>query len=109
MTGLDATSIAVVREGRAESAYRLVVGGRPVRIAFRARADATEPLCGLASMAAKYVRELFMESFNRWFAARVEGLRPTAGYHGDGQRFLRDLEAGWPDLAHHRDDLVRVR
>jgi len=42
----------------------------------------------LASMTAKYVRELWMDRMNRWFAARVTNLAPTAGYVKDGRRFV---------------------
>ena len=41
----------------------------------------------LASMTAKYLRELSMRAFNEFWCARVPGLRPTAGYPGDAPRF----------------------
>jgi hypothetical protein len=45
----------------------------------------------LASMVAKYVRELSMDQLNGYFAERVPGLRPTAGYGLDAWRFLDDV------------------
>ena len=61
----------------------------------------------LASMAAKYLRELFMEGLNAFFAARVEGLRPTAGYYGDGTRFLEEVGPVLADLGCSKDEFVR--
>jgi hypothetical protein len=42
-------------------------------------------------MTAKYTRELWMRRLNRWFAGRVDGLAPTAGYVEDGRRFLASV------------------
>lgn len=101
--------LAVLREKPAESIYRLTPAGRPpVTIHVRVKGDATRAPVALASLLAKYVRELFMESLNAWFAERRPGLRPTAGYPQDARRFLEDvgqLVAG----AGIRERLVRVR
>ena len=91
MAALGPASILAERESREASVYRLRIDGRPVRIRFERQADAHDPLAALASMAAKYTRELFMEGFNAYFAARIDGLRPTAGYYTDGKRFLDDI------------------
>jgi hypothetical protein len=32
-----------------------------------------------------------MRRLNRWFAGRVDGLAPTAGYVEDGRRFLASV------------------
>ena len=39
-------------------------------------------------MAAKYLRELFMAEFNRFWVDKVPGLKPTAGYPGDSVRYM---------------------
>ena len=51
--------------------------------------DAYFPVA-LASMAAKYVRELMMIRFNRYFTTMDPALKPTAGYVSDARRWLRD-------------------
>lgn len=51
--------------------------------------DAYFPVA-LASMSAKYVRELLMMRFNRYFVSRDAALKPTAGYVQDARRWLRD-------------------
>ena len=47
----------------------------------------------LASMAAKYLRELSMQAFNAHWSARIPGLRETAGYPVDAARWRREAEA----------------
>lgn len=86
------SQVTVLHERRDESAYVLERPGcRPARIDFKIQADATRAPVALASVVAKTVRELFMESLNAWFAARCPGVRPTAGYPTDAQRFLAEI------------------
>ena len=63
----------------------------------------------LASCYAKYLRELMVEVMNNWFCERVPGLKRTAGYYVDGNRFLADLEPHLAQLEVPRERLVRVR
>jgi hypothetical protein len=102
-------TLVAERESHALSVYRLSLADREVHVRFQPEADGTDPAAALASMAAKYVRELFMEGLNRFFAARVEGLRPTAGYYGDGRRFLGAVRGVLEDLACGPDAFVRSR
>lgn len=66
-------------------------GGREVRLAFTTKGDQVDLPTGLASMAAKLTRELFMGRLNAWFLARRPELKATAGYVEDGRRFLLDV------------------
>lgn len=109
MAELAPSRILTERESREGSCYQLELAGRPVRISFLKQADGRDPLAGLASIAAKYVRELFMEGFNAYFTARREGLRPTAGYTTDGRRFLGDIEGLLGELGIDPATLVRER
>ena len=63
----------------------------------------------LASCFAKYLRELMVESLNRWFQSQVPDLKPTSGYYVDGHRFLDDVAEQIEALALPRHRLVRVR
>ncbi|MHC5050925.1 MAG: hypothetical protein ACYTGK_09990 [Planctomycetota bacterium] len=108
MAELEPATLVTERESAAVSSYRLQRRGRPIHIRFVRQADATDKAVALASMAAKYVRELFMEGLNAYFSARVDDLRPTAGYYSDGRRFLRDVEAVLSELDCERDTFVRV-
>lgn len=81
---LDGAWISTVEEGPEHSEY--VLG--KTRIIFKPKADANAFPVALASLLAKYLRERFMESFNRFFIERLPGLAPTAGYHGDAPRYM---------------------
>ena len=108
MAELEPATLVTERETPAVSSYRLRRRGRDISIRFVRQADATDKAAALASMAAKYVRELFMEGLNAYFASRVADLRPTAGYYQDGRRFLVDIEGVLGELDCERDTFVRV-
>lgn len=109
LAGLEPSAIVVEREGAEVSSYRLTIGAREVRVRFVVRGESADRAVALASMAAKYLRELFMEGFNAYFAERVSGLRPTAGYHEDGLRFLRDIAPALSQMEIPRDEIARAR
>ena len=83
--------IEVLGESRDESAYELDLGERPIEFRFLKKGDARVMEIGLASMVAKYTREVLMEVFNRYFERQAPDIVRTAGYYEDGQRFLADL------------------
>lgn len=87
------------------SRYAFEEGGRRVTLTFATRGDRLDLPTGLASMAAKLTRELFMGRLNAWFARRRPGLAPTAGYVEDGRRFLAEAA---PVLRAERVDLRRL-
>ncbi len=64
---------------------------RSMAIRFEVEADARHLPTALASMCAKYVRELHMARFNRHWSARLPELKPTAGYGLDARRWLEDM------------------
>ena len=78
-------------ESRAESRYHWESPEARVDVAFRTGGEAFLPTA-LASMTAKYLRELAMRAFNEFWCARVPGLRPTAGYPLDARRFKAEIE-----------------
>ena len=82
--------VEVRGESRAESVYRWGPAGRRVEISFRTGGERFMPTA-LASMASKYLRELAMTAFNRFWCSRVERLRPTAGYPKDARRFKAEI------------------
>ncbi|HLO42486.1 MAG TPA: hypothetical protein VK176_15795 [Phycisphaerales bacterium] len=69
--------------------------GRRIGVAFQVEAERSHMPVALSSMMAKYVRELGMTRFNRYWGRRsvdlcgVE-LKPTAGYALDARRWLED-------------------
>ncbi|MSR26998.1 MAG: hypothetical protein EXS06_08275 [Planctomycetaceae bacterium] len=63
-----------------------------LRIEFTVGGEARVPVA-LASMTAKYVRELAMAAFNVHWGTLAPGLRPTAGYPLDARRWRGDAAA----------------
>ncbi|MBI3821507.1 MAG: hypothetical protein HY289_02380 [Planctomycetes bacterium] len=75
-------------EGRERSVYRVEGLDREVHITFMPKADVRHFTVALASMISKYVRELLMGEFNRFWLTHVPGLTPTAGYPNDAVRYI---------------------
>jgi len=95
-------------ESRAESRYHWGGSDAGVEVAFRAGGEAFLP-AALASMTAKYLRELAMRALNGFWCARVPGLRPTAGYPLDARRFKAEIEAARRSLGIDNHVLWRNR
>ena len=83
--------VRVIREGATLSEYEVTGLGREIRLSFEPRADSKHLNVALASMAAKYLREICMSQFNRYWQSRVPGLKATAGYPVDAARFFADI------------------
>jgi ribonuclease HII len=101
--------VRVLAEGPALSSYEVATRAGPVRVTFAAQGEDHAFPTALASCIAKYVRELMICLLNRWFEARVPGLRPTAGYYTDGRRFLADVGAIVAQEGFPRRRLIRSR
>jgi hypothetical protein len=78
----------VIREGPELCEYVVYGLAREIRLRFEPKADGAHLNVALASMAAKYLREVCMAQFNRYWLGRVPGLKPTAGYPTDAARFF---------------------
>lgn len=90
--------VEVHGEGRASSVYRFGPSRRRVEFRFEVGAECNLPTA-LASMVAKYLRELAMRAWNDFWCRRVEGLQPTAGYPQDAGRFKRAIAAAQRELG----------
>jgi ribonuclease HII len=108
--------VQVIAENKRQSSYRMTVRNDPnptqtITIHFTVKGDAFAPVA-MSSLHAKYIRERFMESLNRYFAELYRGsepLAPTAGYPVDADRFLGQIAE---DLQREQiavDQLVRCR
>lgn len=82
--------VEVYEETQARSRYRWGPPAERVEIRFAVHGEQFLP-AALASMAAKYLRELAMLAFNTFWQQHVPGLRPTAGYPVDALRFQADI------------------
>lgn len=82
--------VKVERESRESSRYRWDADEKQVEIEFQAKAD-NVLAAALASMTSKYVREISMRAFNRFWCDRKSDLKPTAGYPLDAKRFKKQI------------------
>ncbi|GAB4186720.1 MAG: hypothetical protein Kow00105_01300 [Phycisphaeraceae bacterium] len=102
--------VDVIEETTETSIYRMtqqVPVPRAMQVTFTTEAEQTHLPVALASMVGKYTRELLMQRLNQYFASRIPGLKPTAGYAKDGKRFLSDLQPYFQRLGIHPDTLRR--
>ncbi|MBL7218795.1 MAG: hypothetical protein ISS69_01655 [Phycisphaerae bacterium] len=105
----EGCSFKILRETPDCSAYEMSDARRTARITFSVGAEAAHLPVALASMAAKYLRELFMEMFNKFWSAHIEGLTPTAGYYTDGRRFYGEIQEAMGRLSVEEDIVYRCR
>jgi hypothetical protein len=89
------TPVETLQESPETSGYRLLRGAdaAPATLTIRDRCETWSLPTALASMAAKYVRELAMRQLNAYFQSLVPDLKATAGYGTDAWRFLREVAA----------------
>lgn len=78
--------VDVCEESREQSVYRWGPPAARIEARFAAQGERFLPTA-LASMTAKYLRELAMQAFNAYWVSRLPGLQPTAGYPTDARRF----------------------
>lgn len=96
-------------EGAARSVYRVEGMNRTIRILVTPKADVKHFTVSLASMVSKYVRELLMREFNRFWQKHVADLAPTAGYPGDSRRFFNAIRPALLKLGLQEREVWRKR
>lgn len=79
------------QEGMSASVYQVQGLESRVTLTFQPRADSAHFCVALASMTAKYLREVLMREFNAFWQQQVPGVKPTAGYPGDAARFYEAI------------------
>ena len=105
----DEWSLEVNREQDGCADYTLRRGSHAVRLIFREKAEEKCMSVALASMLSKYLREALMRRFNAFWTRLLPDVQPTAGYYGDGVRFLHDISAKRRELGIGDELLVRAR
>ena len=101
--------VVAERESADESRYRIEAIGRDVRVTIRPRADSGSVSVALASMVAKYLREVAMRQFNRFWGQHVPGLPPTAGYPVDAKRYYAAIRDAMGQLTIDDEQVWRSR
>lgn len=89
--------ITTLVESRPVSAYRFEFHGAKVEVQFRTKGE-QQLETALASMAAKYLREVSMQALNAFWSKHVPGLRPTAGYPVDAKRYRQQIASKQSEL-----------
>jgi len=105
----EGSHFRVIDESEQISVYHMTHRGRHAFFTFSVDA---EDLCftvALASMLSKYIRELFMSLFNRFWALHSPGIHPTAGYYVDGRRFYKQILPVVRQLGYDQAMIYRVR
>ncbi len=88
--------LTVLHEDNERSSYHIEEKSRAMTVRFEVNGDGSHMPVALASMTAKYTRELMMMRFNAWFGERFPHVKPTAGYATDGKRWWTEIE---PELG----------
>jgi len=96
-------------EGNDLSRYSVEYDGCRFDASFCVRGDASHLPIALASMLSKYIRELFMTLFNRYWHSIDPALPRTSGYRTDGWRFVRALEASMQNTRVPKELLIRQK
>lgn len=109
MTAFEDARLEILEQTDTSSAYRLIRDATTWEVRFVQGGEKQHLVIALASIYAKYVRELFMRAFNAFWGRHVKSLAPTAGYYVDGQRFLKDIEPIIERMKLDRSLLVRSR
>ncbi|MFN3466777.1 MAG: hypothetical protein ACK4WF_03640 [Candidatus Brocadiales bacterium] len=101
--------VNVLLEGPEVCSYELKDGKGRLKVSFMPRAEDKHLPVALASMYSKYLRELFLKLFNRYWHEKLPGLKSTAGYPEDARRFLCDISKTKASLGISDEILVRNR
>lgn len=100
--------ITVGQESRGVSDYQWRHDDANFDITFRSKGESFLPTA-LASMFAKYIREVAMEIMNNFWESQVPGLRPTRGYPVDAVRFKKEIAAAQEKLGIDDSNIWRYR
>lgn len=102
----EGANINVLAELKKASVYEVISGDRKLSISFSVEAEQAHFPAALASMCAKYTRELLMQRFNLFFKGVSPDITPTAGYGSDANRWRDEM---LPALLDAKIDHQRIR
>jgi hypothetical protein len=96
-------------ETETRSSYTIVEPDRALEVEFLVQAEDRHLPVALASMQSKYLRELFMKVYNKYWATHLPDLAPTAGYYTDGRRFFAQIQPVIQSMGLDVERLYRCR
>ena len=100
--------VEVYKESGNESIYRWGPPKCRTEVRFTVRGERFLP-SALSSMVSKYLRELSMLQFNRFWRHHLPEIRPTAGYPVDARRFKHEIAAKQTELGIADDEVWRKK
>ncbi|MFN3533338.1 MAG: hypothetical protein ACK41Q_12635 [Candidatus Brocadia sp.] len=106
---LPTADIKVLTEGARISTYEAIDASKRMKISFVEKGEDMCMAVALASMFSKYIRELFMRLENQYWGQFIPGLKPTAGYYSDAQRFLAQIAHIKQREMIQDDILIRIK
>lgn len=109
MTAFPHAQLEEIEQSENRSSYRMTQPSAPWMVRFCVKGEEHHLPIALASVYSKYLRELCMLKFNRYWARHVADLKPTAGYYKDAQRFLADIDGHLVQAKVDRRRLIRSR
>ena len=98
--------VSIEEESRPCSRYQFDNGRATIQ--FASRGESWLPIA-LASMCAKYVREVYMLRWNRFWQVHLPHLKPTKGYPVDARRFKKDIAKIQKKIGITDKDIWRIR
>ena len=98
--------VTIESESRPSSRYGFHNGRATIE--FNSKGESWLPIA-LASMCAKYVREIYMQRWNRYWQIHLPHLKPTKGYPVDAKRFKKDIASKQKKLGIADNDIWRNR
>ena len=102
----EGATINILAELNKASVYEVLSGSKKIFISFTVEAEQSHLPVALASMNAKYTRELLMQRFNTYFNDLAPDIKPTAGYGSDANRWRDEM---LPALRNTGIDHERLR
>ncbi len=102
--------LTILDENENISGYRLIdtVSDRKMTITFEVESEERHLPAAMASVLAKYTRELLMARFQAYFTARLPEVKPTAGYGSDAKRFWLQLQPKLTELNIQQHHIKRI-
>lgn len=106
---LSIADIRVLKEEDKISTYEVKTSQKKMTISFIEKGEDRCMTVALASMFSKYLRELFVRLENQYWLQFIPGLKPTAGYYSDAQRFLAQIAHIRQREKIQDDILIRIK
>ena len=100
--------VSIHQESRSTSRYSWTTATSNVAIEFNAQGESALPVA-LSSMVSKYVREIYMKLWNRFWLTHLPGIKPTKGYPQDAKRFFSEIQSCCQELQIQRETVWRTR